>query len=258
MAAEKLYVPETIIPVTCDYGVVYADLSASRDYYGIAIGENASAVFRIVNDTGDVEDVCSYFQQKYPDKPLGTTRSMAGQSLKSLFEIGLIAATDENPPPRTLASVDIWARRSFTDISEPPGPEDMIPLSRQEHRLALGALKSVLGMGKLSTQKRITFFREQRASASTPASYEEAVQAMLAIDSVRNRGRNKFKRIACLEMSAAALVYASRAMDRKVNMHLGFAFDPIHFHAWPTAEGEPVRILDDPQINGVYHSLYEI
>jgi len=258
MSAERLYVPEAIIPVTYDYGIVYADLSASGDCYGVAVGEDAGAVLRIANSTGDVESVCNYFQQKRPDLPLSTVRHMAGQSLKSLFEEGLIATTREDPPTRTFDRADIWANQTPSDSSDLPGPEDLIPLSRQERHLALEALKTALHMEKLPVQKRIDLLREQRAQASSPASHEETVQAMLAIDSIRSTGRYQFKRVACLEMSASTLLYASQAMDRQLAIHLGFAFDPIHFHAWLTAKGKPVRVLEDPQIEGVYHSLYEI
>jgi hypothetical protein len=64
-------------------------------------------------------------------------------------------------------------------------------------------------------------------------------------------------RVACMEISLASVLLCAM-YGRALDWCFGHSADPITFHSWVEADGEPIRDPCDEPISSVYRRIFTV
>lgn len=247
---DLLFIADSIHPLLYPAGAILMDVAQGTfsgiDYQG-------RALFELVNHVGEREKIhAAYIEQNAGDVPAQEVVRTVDERLGQLISSGIIAA-GEKRPPRELNIVD-----PFSTTAEHQFPEAQFPerysITVKERFLAFRLLQKVAWLNKRTFSHTTAAVSKVQNKASTEATHHEALHFKSVIEEA---GRHSLRRVACLESTMATVLYGA-AQGVKVDMQFGVAFDPIRFHAWPEAEGQPVRLPHDEQITDIFYPIYKV
>jgi hypothetical protein len=133
---------------------------------------------------------------------------------------------------------------------EPPLQSSMLDAAQACLRQALCLITSVEHGERFTAI--IEALQTARGDNAIPATVEQATKQAEIIRHVGDPYPNK---VACLERTlSVALLGARQGLD--IETHMGAGVDPIDFHAWPVAQGKPIRLEYDDAVIGRYHSVF--
>lgn len=199
--------------------------------YWHALNTTGSIIFDRLAQSGDLEAAIGDLVTRFPEIPEERVRADARHLVGTLMERGLLVATK------------ISARYSGGVLMALPSREAN-GLSVVDRLVAVVCFAGALVLLRFPLRVAISVVTKAKSCyTDRPASRKQAATALHAADLV---GRHFPGRMACMEQSFTAVLFAL-AKRKSLDWCLGFSSDPVSFHAWVRAEGEPVvHGFDEP------------
>lgn len=242
------HIPRNIHPLFHDGGVVYFNSEAG------SWGVSNRRVGRIMLEAAGVID---NMELVWPELESGEAPSY--ELVPHVMEAGLLApgqGLEERSaypcavPLPNIEETDIGSvlmvRGALTPMSLQP---EILHAARACIDQSLSLVASVKSGERFTTV--IEAVQDARGNRAERATTEQAIQAA---ETIRWVGESHFSKLACLERTlSAALLGAYENLD--IEVHIGAGVDPIAFHAWPAAQGNPVCLAYDETITGRFYSV---
>lgn len=154
---------------------------------------------------------------------------------------------------------------SIMQGSETPGKALPAVMTRQENQsvktryrdypAALGGFLLSVVLSRRPLEAQMNFISRFRNRQDLPPMDEAEANHLFA--AVQRMYGSHVGRAACIEFTKAS-VLAAALKGRRLDMVLGFKTEPDDFHAWPEANGVPIRTVNDPEIVGVFKPILKI
>lgn len=222
-------------------------------HMGIHTAGNASAraMLHILNLTGDPNDVVNGLCQQFlsvPRKQLETdvasfVQGMAARGFlqeSAKFQPHDIIAWQENAEATAANAAELMRVRELS-------PQELFPLRPVERTLGEAALARAIELQKLNFGEMLQYIAQLKSAGLREATKQEALRNLI----IMHRISGSVGRVACYERSLGAVLLGAQ---QKINIGwaLGVTFGPLRSHAWPEAEGVPIKTRADEAIEGVY------
>lgn len=248
--SRQWHMPEHIHPLFHDGGLVY--LNSQTGKWGVT---NRQVGIAVLEACGMLDSLDLNWRE------LKEHTLTPPEFLSAVAEVGLIAVGSVHPPlayKYATPPPDIELFEAGNVLMVRPATEQKpLPweLERDAHQCVKQALELVHGINHGEPfPDLVRTIREARGPDTVPATMRQALEVAGTVRQVSEPYPNK---VACLEELLATALLGAR-LGLAIEAHFGAGVDPIAYHAWLAAEGQPVRLEYDEPILGRYHSVFVI
>lgn len=233
-------VPHEVQTTTDESGRMVAMNTRTGEWH--TLNETGGLVFRELRRSGDLELALSALTHEFPSIPVSEMRIDVDHLVSALLTRGLLV-----PFPH-----HVW-HPGGTPVALPSRRSGEVTLTRQA--LALLCLLAAIATLRFPFGTVIRFVAAlKRAQARRPASQSDGRTSLSAVH--RMSGYVPL-RVACMEVSLASVLLCA-LYGRALHWCFGHSLDPIAFHSWVEADGEPVREPGDEPITSVYRRIFAV
>lgn len=240
-----LTIPSHIYSLRTPDGSLLILNQQTNQYHPLSITQ--SNTLRVLASRGTIEKTIQMLSEVYSDVALEELAANTHQMIKNFEDLGIVV------PSAVEVSKILPTEKPHRFVSEEFNTAHTTDehLTQTNKYIADLALVGAQVISRFMPDRRRQFLESlHRRWATRPATQEEAIQVMLAVQSSRYMGR-----LACLQASYTAAI-ALAMKRRKVDWHVGASFAPLDIHAWIEAEGKPVRTSKDGRVTGSYQSFF--
>lgn len=167
----------------------------------------------------------------------------------------IVAGPGSNPPFRQAKPIEAVAFTTAGSVMMTRPLVERRPPKTDLERLAAQSLEPTLEL--LENRPFAEFIREVRGLRSpntVPATVSEATEVSQAVYQASDWYLGK---VACLQRSALTAVVGAH-VGLQIGLQLGARVDPIDYHAWPTAENQPVVLPHETEVEGFFHPVFAV
>ncbi|WP_232837138.1 lasso peptide biosynthesis B2 protein [Lentzea terrae] len=199
-------------------------------------------IFRELKRSGDLELALSSVAHEFPSIPLSEIRTDVDRLVSDLLTRGLLVPSPEH----------VW-HAGGTPVALPSRQSGDVTAIRRV--LATLCLLAAIAILRLPFRTTIRFAAAvKRMLARRTATRSDGRKSVSAVHQV---GRSVPLRVACLETSLASVLLCA-LYGQALEWCFGHSLDPIAFHSWVEADGEPVRDPHDEPIDTAYKRIFAV
>jgi hypothetical protein len=239
------HISEDVHPLLHDGGMVY--INSKTGMWGVA-GRRVGAV--MLSACGALEDVDLNWRELQQDD------SHFPQILGALEVAGLVVAGEGPNPPLPIVIPPDGIELSDAGIISTARP--LAAARPIAGRLEVAAQQNLNRALRLIHQEPFPVLLQEiqdaRGPNVVPATASQALAVAEAVYQVSDWHLGKF---ACLEHSTATVLVGAQE-GLHIDLQFGASVDPIEYHAWPVAEGQPVTLSHETPVAGRFHPVFTV
>lgn len=206
------------------------------------MNETGSLVFQELERSGDLELALTFVTKEFPSVPVSEIRSDVDRLIENLLRRGLLVPGPDHA----------W-QAGGTPVALTAPAASAIPLPRRLFAsVCLVAAVLLLRLPFRTVVKAVSALKHRMAGRAASQADGEA-----SVSIVHSVSDHIPLRIACMEVSLAAVLLCA-ARGRALDWCFGHAADPVGFHSWVEADGQPVRDPREEPITAVYQRIFAI